>query len=106
MSEKKGNTVKIIHDFDSWKCLEIYIDNLEKWHRVTPREFRSYSGKRRITTWDKEDNPIHTEHNGPVYYYMTNTICKEPEGNKVQHLVTPVKMKPRQHESFDLALEE
>ena len=106
MSEKKGNTVKIEYGFDTWKCLEIYLETLERWHRVTPREFRSYSGKRRITTWDKVDNIIHTEHNGPVYYFMTNTVCKEPEGNKVQHLVTLEKMKPRMFEEYDLASQE
>jgi hypothetical protein len=106
MSEKKGNTVKIIYDFEPSKCLEIYLDEFERWHRVTPREFRSYSGKRRVTTWDKEDNPIHTEHNAPVYYFMTNNVCKEPQGSKVQYLVTPDKMKPRMFEEYALASQE
>ena len=76
MSEKKGNTVKIIYDFESWRCLEIYVESMQKWHRVTPREFRAYSGKRRITTWDKDNNPNHKEYNGPVYMFETNHIYK------------------------------
>lgn len=103
MSEKKGNTVKITFDFDTCKCLEVYIELMQKWHRVISKEFRSFNGKRRITTWDREDNPIYTDYDGPVYYYMTNTICKKPEGNKIQHLNTPIQAKPRQYESFDLA---
>ncbi len=106
MSEKRGNTVKIVYDFDSSKCLEIYVGDLGRWHRVTPREFRSFSGKRRITTWDRDNNPIHTEHNGPVYYFMTNKVCKKPEGEKVQHLTTPIPSKRRTHETFDLAPQE
>lgn len=102
MSEKKGNTVKIVYDFESWKCLEIYVDSIDKWHRVIPKEFRAYSGKRRITTWDKDNNPIHDEYNGPVYYYMTNTICKEPEGKKIQHLISPTPMEKREWETFDV----
>jgi hypothetical protein len=100
MSEKRGNTVKIIHDFDSCKCLEIYVGSLERWHRVTPREFRSFSGKRRITTWDKDDNPIYNEYNGPVYYFMTNKVCKKPDGEKVQHLTEPIPFKKRMFENI------
>ena len=106
MSEKKGNTVKIAYDFITSKCLEIYVESLERWHRVTPREFRSFSGKRRIITWNNDGEPIHEEYNGPLYYFMTNTVCKKPDGIKVQHLVTPEKMTPRQWEQYDLASQE
>lgn len=95
MSEKKGNTVKIIFDFDTCKCLEVYIEPMQKWYRVISKEFRSFSGKRRITTWDREDNPIYTDYDGPVYYYMTNTICKKPKEGEIQRLVTPAKPKKR-----------
>ena len=106
MSEKKGNTVKIIYDFDSAKCLEIYVESLEKWHRVTPREFRSFSGKRRVTTWDRDDTPIYTEYCGPIYYFMTNNVCKKPDGVKVQHLISPPTSKKRQWETFNLESQE
>lgn len=106
MSEKKGNTVKIVYDFEPWRCLEIYVESMQRWHRVTPREFRSYSGKRRITIWDKDNNPIYNDYNGPVYYFMTNIVCKEPEGNKVQHLISPTPSEKREWETFDLESQE
>jgi hypothetical protein len=63
MSEKKGNTVKLQYDFDTSKNLEIYLPNLNDWYRVTPGEFRSFNGKRRI----QQQN-----YNGPIYQYGTN----------------------------------
>jgi hypothetical protein len=33
---------------------------------------------------------------------MTNTICKEPEGKKIQHLITPTPMEKREWETFDV----
>ena len=48
MSEKTGHTVKIKYDFPEHLCCEVYVPNLEDWFRVTPNEFRSWVGQRRI----------------------------------------------------------
>ena len=64
MSEKKGLTVKLKYTFDTARNLEIYLPKLNNWYRVTAREFRSFTGKRRIQ--DKE-------YQGPIYLYETNT---------------------------------
>ena len=48
MSEKKGHTVKLKFPFPEHLCCEVFSPNLDRWHRVTPNEFRSYVGKRRI----------------------------------------------------------
>lgn len=64
MSEKKGLTVKLKYDFDTARNLEIFLPKANNWFRVTAREFRSFTGKRKIQ--DKE-------YNGPVYLYETNT---------------------------------
>jgi hypothetical protein len=66
MSEKKGNTEKLIYDFNTTECCEVQISN-SQWCRVTPREFRSNSRPRRISekTYD-----------GPIYYYGTNQKVK------------------------------
>ena len=52
MTEKRGFTGQIHYDFDTSKNLEILLAN-ETWHRVIPNEFRSFNGKRRITTYLK-----------------------------------------------------
>jgi hypothetical protein len=65
MSEKKGNLEKLIYDFKDTNC-EVQIK--AKWYRTTAREFRSWSGKRRI------DN---IEYNGTLYYYGTNKKVTE-----------------------------
>ena len=56
MSEKKGNTVKLVYDFNESRCCEIYSEGLKRFGRVTPREFRSFGGKRRILNVDDRDN--------------------------------------------------
>lgn len=63
MSEKRGNTEKLKYDFNTATNLEIYVVGLQRFHRVTSREFRSFNGKRRINGED---------YNGPVYLYGTN----------------------------------
>ena len=61
--EKTGYTEKMEYLFNEAKCLEIYIPNLNRWHRVTPTDFRSFDGKRRIQG---------EEYEGPLYAYGTN----------------------------------
>lgn len=77
MAEKRGNTIKLIYDFnDAWSC-EVYLEHIDKWARITPREFRSYVGKRRILNVSVEPCR-YEEYTGPLYYYGTNKICYDP----------------------------
>ncbi len=75
MAEKKGFTGKLKYDFPEHKLLEIQLG--EKWYRVTPREFRSFDGNRRITS-----DGVVTEHHGSLYYYNTNTVAAKENTNK------------------------
>ena len=72
MSEKRGNTVKLVYDFNEARCCEIYFERLERFGRVTAREFRSFGGKRRILNVDDRDNVFYEDYNGPVYWFGTN----------------------------------
>ena len=72
MSEKRGNTVKLIYDFNESRCCEIYFEGLKRFGRVTAREFRSFGGKRRILNVDDRDNVFYEDYNGPVYWFGTN----------------------------------
>ena len=69
MSEKRGNTGKLLYDFDVSSNLEVQVG--EEWHRVGTRDFRSFNGARRVS-----DIP----YNGPLYMFATNT--KVTESNK------------------------
>jgi|TARA_R110000782_G_scaffold87008_6_gene168477 hypothetical protein len=71
MNEKTGNTDKPEYLFNEAKCLEIYMPGLGRWHRVTPTDFRSFDGKRRLQGELYE---------GPLYAYGTNRRVI-PEGN-------------------------
>ena len=95
MGEKRGNTAKLIYDFNTSGVCEVCIKG--NWYRTTAREFRSFDGKRRITEPIKQpgigdsmfDVPMHTyEYNGPVYIVQSNvevvrmdteTIVTNPE---------------------------
>ncbi len=79
-----GKSVKIYFDFDTAKSCEIYLESLNDWFRVTPFEFRSWTGKRRIMFFDKEDKPFYQEYNGPVYYKDSNTKYKPKEGDSTK----------------------
>lgn len=76
MAEKRGETVKLVYDFNTAGLLEIFIN--EKWVRVTAKDFRSFDGPRRITqpTTVEHGNvhvPMETfEYWGPVFMYGTN----------------------------------
>jgi hypothetical protein len=77
MAEKKGNTGKLIYDFDSSLSCEIEYKP-EKWVRVTEREFRSFGGNRRVLN---KNNPLKTFYEiykGKVYYFNTNTLVISP----------------------------
>ena len=73
MSEKRGNTVKLVYDFNSARCCEIEYKS-GTWARVTPREFRSFKGNRRILNVDDPNNSFYEDYNGPVYLFNTNII--------------------------------
>ena len=72
--EKTGYTEKMEYLFNEAKCLEIYIPNLNRWHRVTPTDFRSWDGKRRIQGEMYE---------GPLYAYGTNRKVSPKHNNKI-----------------------
>jgi hypothetical protein len=67
MSEKRGNTGKLLYDFDVSLNLEVQVG--EEWYRVGARDFRSFNGARRVS-----DIP----YEGPLYMFATNTKVKEP----------------------------
>jgi hypothetical protein len=75
MAEKKGNTVKLIYDFQTQLSAEVF--NHDQWVRVTPNRFRSFNDKRRILKFDKENKPFYEEYLGPVYLYETNKVLKD-----------------------------
>lgn len=78
MSEKKGMQGKLKYDFNTAKAVYIKKKNTS-FYRVTERDFRSYCGERFILE-DGEYKP----YEGPIYYWNTNTICKEPIEDKIQ----------------------
>ena len=67
MSEKTGNTEKLIYLFNESKLLEVFLPKAQRWHRVTCVDFRSWDGKRRIQG---------EEYEGPLYAYGTNRLVK------------------------------
>jgi hypothetical protein len=72
MAEKKGNTEKLRYDFNEARCCEIYLSGLNRYGRVTGREFRSFGGSRRILNVDNRENVFYEDYNGPVYWFGTN----------------------------------
>jgi hypothetical protein len=64
--EKTGNTEKIKYDFNTASNLEVFMPNLKDWYRVTSREFRAFTGKRRLNN---------IEYSGKVYLYNTNKVA-------------------------------
>lgn len=83
MGEKKGNTIKLVYDFNTSRCCEIeYKPNT--WARVTCRDFRSFKGNRRILNVDDPTNTFYEDYNGPVYLFGTNEIIN-PSKNGMQY---------------------
>lgn len=80
MAEKRGETVKLINEFNTAGVLEIYNTKLKGWYRVTARDFRSFDGRRRISEPTKiilgdVKVPMQTyEYTGPVYVWGTNDV--------------------------------
>jgi len=83
LSEKRGNTVKLVYDFNSARCCEIeYVPG--KWIRTTPREFRSFAGNRRILNVDNPDDTFYENYNGPVYLFGTNKTINSSNSTGTQ----------------------
>lgn len=71
MAEKRGHTVKLLNPFPIEKPLEVELNG--KWYRTISKDFRSWTGKRRIAIgYDEQGNAIHEEYNGPVFQEGTN----------------------------------
>jgi len=107
MSEKKGNTVKLHYDFPTQRCCEVFLPNLDRWHRVTAREFRSWCGKRRILHIEgdhrlkPEVTVEYRDYDGPTYLYGSNK--KINPSKYTQHKIAflndkdPREFRPRNH---------
>ena len=74
MGEKTGFVEKMEYLFNEAKCLEIFLPKSQRWHRVTPTDFRSWDGKRRIQN---------EEYEGPLYAYGTNRKVSPKHNNKI-----------------------
>ena len=72
MTEKRGQTEKMRFDFNEARCCEIWIEGLNRYGRVTAREFRSFGGKRRILNVDDRENVFYEDYDGPVYWFGSN----------------------------------
>jgi len=78
MSEKRGETEKLINPFNTAGVLEVYMPSLQGWYRVTARDFRSFDGERRITeptTVEQGNVAVETltyEYLGPIFMFGTN----------------------------------
>ena len=83
MSEKRGNTVQLVYDFNTARSCEIEYKP-KKWARVTCREFRSFNGNRRILNVDNPNNVFYESYNGPVYLFGTNKRVK-PSQSGIQY---------------------
>jgi len=74
MSEKTGFVEKMEYLFNEANHLEIFLPKAQRWHRVTPTDFRSFDGKRRIQE---------IEYEGPLYAYGTNRKVSPKHNNKI-----------------------
>jgi hypothetical protein len=92
MAEKKGFLVKLQYPFDTARCLEINYKE-DKWIRVTPNEFRSFGGKRRILNIDNTKDAFYEDYDGPVYSFDTNIMLAEK--NIIPGFNYPHKIDPR-----------
>ena len=94
MGEKRGNTGKLLYDFNTaWVC-EVQFNN-GKWYRAIERDFRSFNGPRRLTipnpaVLGRFDVGSETcEYKGPYYYWNSNTQYNTeeyPKGQIIQQI--------------------
>tara|TARA_B110000503_G_scaffold69854_1_gene108829 strand:- start:1473 stop:1775 length:303 start_codon:yes stop_codon:yes gene_type:complete len=90
MGEKRGETGKLEMDFNPNGVLEVYLPKLEKWYRVTERDFRAFNGKRRITSpievlKGENARQITEEYFGLVYNWGSNTIIPFINSGKIEN---------------------
>jgi hypothetical protein len=78
MSEKRGMQGKLKYDFNTANAVFIKKKDT-RFFRVTERDFRSYYGERFIL-----ENGEYKKYEGPVYYWNTNKIVKEPIEDQIQ----------------------
>ena len=83
MGEKKGSTEKLKYDFPTEKECQVLLNS--KWYRATPKDFRSWGSGRRIIHFISGEL-VTKEYNGPLYYWNTNVICKEPIDDLIQYI--------------------
>jgi hypothetical protein len=97
MAEKRGNTIKLIYDFDTARCLEVKKN--DKWYRVTANTFRSYGGERRIVNYT-QDSISYENYTGGVYYNGTNNIVPHSELTSTTMYISEASKhsKAREHE--------
>ena len=86
---------KLKYDFNTANAVFIKKSDT-RFFRVTERDFRSYCGERFIL-----ENGEYKKYEGPIYYWNTNKLCKEPVGvDKIQYAHdNPWKSMVRPHES-------
>jgi|TARA_A100001391_G_C5020118_1_gene265574 hypothetical protein len=87
MSEKRGETVKLIDNYNTAGVLEVKMG--KTWYRTTSKDFRSFDGPRRITEPTEVrhrnvDIPLRMyEYHGPVYMYGTNYEVEPKNTGKI-----------------------
>lgn len=87
MSEKRGETVKLIDNYNTAGVLEVKMG--ETWYRTTSSDFRSFDGPRRITeptvtNHRNVDIPLRMyEYQGPIYMYGTNYEVEPKNTGKI-----------------------
>lgn len=92
--EKRGNTISIRYSFDTARSLEVNYAE-DKWARVSPNEFRSFGGRRRILNVDDPSKAFYEEYEGPVYSFGTNFLLSEEDivpGLNYPHNIDPRKL--------------
>lgn len=83
---------KLYNPFHDGGMMEVLIKGT--WYRVTSKDFRSFSGPRRITS---EDYVVHglnqlnvpmttRDYDGPVFYMETNFVYEGEVLNKIVYL--------------------
>jgi hypothetical protein len=102
MAEKRGQTEQLKYDFNTARASYIRMKAMGKWSRVSCRDFRSYCGERSLYLKDEETGEYdYVPYEGPIYYWNSNKICKEPIEEQIQYLHdSPRKVFARPHEKY------
>ena len=91
MSEKRGGSPlqELDMDFNRFGVMEVFKKSLDKWFRCSERDFRSFNGRRRITSFTPSkrgmySEPQVSEYYGPVYAFGTNQVVPYVETGKIE----------------------